>query len=67
MLLSTQLQYGDDPIRNAEAVVALEQAKSADLAWFALAALPDPVVPHERYVLDGLRAGTLAPIVAFGF
>ncbi len=45
----------------------MEQAKSADLAWFALDALPDPVVPHERYVLDGLRAGTLAPIVAFGF
>ncbi|NMH97191.1 LLM class F420-dependent oxidoreductase [Pseudonocardia acidicola] len=34
MQLSTQLQYGDDPIRNAEAVVALEQA-GLDVVWVA--------------------------------
>jgi F420-dependent oxidoreductase-like protein len=34
MKLSTQLQYGDDPIRNAEAVVALEQA-GLDVVWVA--------------------------------
>lgn len=26
-----------------------------------------PVVPHERHVLDGVRSGTLAGIVSFGF
>jgi 8-oxo-dGTP diphosphatase len=45
----------------------MEPAKSAGLGWFALDALPDPVVPHERAVLDGLAAGALAPIVTFGF
>ncbi|WP_433275633.1 LLM class F420-dependent oxidoreductase [Pseudonocardia xinjiangensis] len=34
MLLSTQLQYGDDPIRNADAVVAMEQA-GLDVVWVA--------------------------------
>ncbi|GAA3096199.1 LLM class F420-dependent oxidoreductase [Pseudonocardia yunnanensis] len=34
MLLSTQLQYGDDPIRNAESVVAMEQA-GLDVVWVA--------------------------------
>jgi len=34
MLLSTQLQYGDDPIRNAEAVVAMEQV-GLDVVWVA--------------------------------
>jgi F420-dependent oxidoreductase-like protein len=34
MLLSTQLQYGDDPIRNAEAVVAMEQ-EGLDVVWVA--------------------------------
>ncbi len=45
----------------------LEPAKSAGLGWFALDALPDPVVPHERAVLEGLATGALAPIVTFGF
>ena len=34
MKLSTQLPYGDDPIRQAEAVVALEQA-GLDVVWVA--------------------------------
>ncbi|HVL86284.1 MAG TPA: NUDIX domain-containing protein [Pseudonocardia sp.] len=45
----------------------VEPEKAADLRWFPLDALPDPVVPHERAVLDGLRTATPAPIVAFGF
>ena len=45
----------------------LEAAKAADIGWFPLAALPVPVVPHERYVLDGLREGTLPAITTFGF
>ncbi|WP_300019281.1 NUDIX domain-containing protein [Pseudonocardia sp.] len=44
-----------------------EPEKSAALRWCALDDLPYPVVPHERHVLDGMRAGTLAGIVSFGF
>ncbi len=45
----------------------LEPAKSADLRWFPLERLPEPVVPHERFALVGLRAGTLPAITTFGF
>lgn len=45
----------------------LEPEKAADLRWFPLDALPDPVVPHELAVLTALRDGTLQPIIAFGF
>jgi len=45
----------------------LEPNKSADLRWFALDALPDPVVPHERAVLDLLGTGAVPPIVTHGF
>lgn len=45
----------------------VETTKAADLRWFDLDALPDPVVPHEKFVLDHLRAGTLAPVVTYGF
>jgi len=45
----------------------LEPTKAADLRWFGLDALPDPVVPHELFVLDRVRAGDLAPVVTFGF
>jgi F420-dependent oxidoreductase-like protein len=34
MLLSTQLQYGDDPIRNADRVVEMEKA-GLDVVWVA--------------------------------
>lgn len=44
----------------------LEPAKSAALEWFPLDALPDPVVPHERVVLDGLGTG-LESYTTFGF
>ena len=45
----------------------LEAAKAAGLGWFGLSALPDPVVPHERHVLDALRDGSLPTITTFGF
>jgi 8-oxo-dGTP diphosphatase len=45
----------------------LEPDKAAGLNWFDLAALPDPVVPHERVVLDALRHGAVPPILAHGF
>ncbi|GIG20000.1 hypothetical protein Cch01nite_07240 [Cellulomonas chitinilytica] len=40
-----------------------EQAKAADMRWFPLDDLPDPVVPHERLVLDALAAGRALPAV----
>ena len=49
-----------------------EPSKNAGLRWFPLAGLPDPVPPHERYVLT-LLAGALdgatpvPPITTFGF
>ena len=45
----------------------LETQKAAALEWFALDALPEPVVPHELRVLEGLRDGSLAPVTPFGF
>src|ERR687887_1145658 len=42
MLLSTQLQYGDDPIRNAKAVVEFENA-GLDVVWVAEAYTFDAV------------------------
>jgi len=45
----------------------LEVARSAELRWFPLDALPDPVVPHERLVLDTLRAGRCPRLATFGF
>ena len=45
----------------------VEPAKCADLQWFPLAALPDPVVPHELVVLRGIIDGELAPYTSFGF
>lgn len=47
--------------------VILEPAKCAELRWCPLAALPDPVVPHELLVLDGLRNGDLPALTQFGF
>jgi 8-oxo-dGTP pyrophosphatase MutT (NUDIX family) len=44
-----------------------EADKSADLRWFALDALPEPVVPHEHQVLTAVRDGSLSPIVTHGF
>jgi 8-oxo-dGTP diphosphatase len=45
----------------------VEPHKCAELRWCALDELPDPVVPHERSVLDALRAGTTTAYSTFGF
>lgn len=45
----------------------VEPEKCAELAWFALDALPEPLVPHEAAVLAGLRDGDLAALTHFGF
>ncbi len=44
-----------------------EPGKTGGLRWCALDALPDPVVPHERWVLEALRSGAVPPITTFGF
>jgi 8-oxo-dGTP pyrophosphatase MutT (NUDIX family) len=44
----------------------VEPAKCAGLEWFPLAALPEPVVPHERVVLSGLGSG-IPGYVTYGF
>jgi 8-oxo-dGTP pyrophosphatase MutT (NUDIX family) len=69
---------GDDPIDErvdffflstswAGTPELLEPDKAADLRWFNLDRLPSPVVPHERRVLESVRAGSTAPIVVHGF
>jgi 8-oxo-dGTP diphosphatase len=45
----------------------VEPVKCAELRWCRLDALPDPVVPHERVVLAGLRSGYVPPYTHFGF
>ncbi|KQW49006.1 DNA mismatch repair protein MutT [Nocardioides sp. Root1257] len=45
----------------------IEPEKAADLRWCPLDALPEPVVPHERSVLEGLRTGTTTAYSTFGF
>lgn len=40
-----------------------EPEKTAAMDWFALDDLPDPVVPHERMVLDALASGRTLPAV----
>ncbi|GAA2757730.1 NUDIX domain-containing protein [Actinopolymorpha rutila] len=45
----------------------VEPDKAADLRWFPLDDLPDPVVPHELFVLDRIRTGGIDPVVSFGF
>jgi 8-oxo-dGTP pyrophosphatase MutT (NUDIX family) len=44
----------------------VEPAKSAGLDWFPLDSLPDPVVPHELFVLERLGTG-LESYTTFGF
>jgi 8-oxo-dGTP diphosphatase len=44
-----------------------EPRKAVGLRWCALDALPDPVVPHERWVLDHLKDGPLPAVTTFGF
>ena len=41
--------------------------KAAELRWFDLDDLPDHVVHHERFVLEGSRSGSLRAITAYGF
>ncbi|GAA4047235.1 NUDIX domain-containing protein [Agromyces indicus] len=44
-----------------------EPDKASALEWFALDALPERLVHHERYALEGWRDGGLPAVTAFGF
>lgn len=44
-----------------------EPDKAAELRWFAWDELPEPVVPHERVVLETLRGGGPPRLLTFGF
>ena len=44
-----------------------EPVKAAALRWCPLVALPEPVVPHELIVLEGLRRGGLVAYIWEGF
>ena len=45
----------------------LEPGKCAALAWHRLDDLPEPVVPHERAVLELLAKGAVPPVLTWGF
>jgi 8-oxo-dGTP diphosphatase len=45
----------------------VEPEKCAELRWCRLDDLPDPVVPHERSVLESIRSGTVTAYSTFGF
>jgi 8-oxo-dGTP diphosphatase len=45
----------------------VEPEKAAALGWFALDALPTPMVPHEAAVLEMIRTGTATGYSTFGF
>jgi 8-oxo-dGTP diphosphatase len=44
----------------------VEPSKCAALRWFSLDALPEPVVPHERVILERLGTG-IDSYTMFGF
>ncbi|ONI77447.1 DNA mismatch repair protein MutT [Kribbella sp. ALI-6-A] len=46
---------------------SMEPGKADALGWYRLDQLPDPVVPHEARVLEGLRTGDLPAVIAEGF
>ena len=45
----------------------MEPDKAADLDWYPLDNLPDPVVPHEARVLASLTGDALPSVIAQGF
>lgn len=47
--------YGEPALREAD--------RAAAMGWYPLSALPEPVVPHERTVLDALAHGEQLPAV----
>ena len=55
------------PSRTWRGIPSLQEEKASALEWFPLDALPERLVHHERFALEGWRDGGLAAITAFGF
>lgn len=54
--------------RSWRGIPSLQEAdKASALEWFALDALPERMVHHERFALEGWRDGGLPAVTAFGF
>ncbi len=46
----------------------IEQEKCAGLEWYALDALPNPIVPHELVVIEAMARGAMLPMITpYGF
>jgi 8-oxo-dGTP pyrophosphatase MutT (NUDIX family) len=45
----------------------MEPGKADGLGWYSVDNLPDPVVPHEARVLQGIQSGGLPAVIAQGF
>lgn len=56
---TTREWHGQPHVREAD--------KAEDIAWFPPNVLPDPMPDYERFVLNGLRTGSLPLDTAFGF
>ena len=44
-----------------------EPDKCLEIGWFSPGAAPEPMVPHEGYLLGLLAAGSVPPVVTFGY
>jgi 8-oxo-dGTP diphosphatase len=53
--------------RTWRGIPSLQEEKASALEWFPLSALPERLVHHERFALEGWRDGGLPAITAFGF
>jgi 8-oxo-dGTP diphosphatase len=53
--------------RSWRGIPSLQEDKASALEWFPLDALPERLVHHERYALEGWRDGGLPAITVFGF
>lgn len=53
--------------RSWRGIPSLQEEKASALEWFPLDALPERLVHHERFALEGWRDGGLSAITAFGF
>ena len=53
--------------RTWRGIPSLQEEKASALEWFPLDALPERLVHHERFALEGWRDGGLPAVTAFGF
>ncbi|GGI46295.1 8-oxo-dGTP pyrophosphatase MutT (NUDIX family) [Agromyces flavus] len=53
--------------RSWRGIPSLQEEKASALEWFELDALPERLVHHERFALEGWRDGGLPAITTFGF